>query len=104
MRSVNCRLASPWVTALGAGDEVSFAPVRNHIDTCLHCQASIARQRRLRRSLEDLASVSVNAPRSTLSRASGQRSSLARPVVLGALGAALAVGIGVVGFRRTVVG
>ena len=104
MTSVNCRIAAPWVTALGSGDDVSFAPIRKHIDTCLYCQASIARQRRLRRSLEDLASVSVNAPLSAFPQVSGRRSGSARTVVLGALGAALAIGIGLVGIRRTAAG
>lgn len=104
MTSVSCRIATPWVTALGSGDDVTFSPVRKHIDTCLYCQASIARQRRLRRSLKDLASVSENAPAEPSARSSARRTESARPVVVGVVGAALAVGIGVVGLRRTVTG
>ena len=100
MTSMNCRIAAPWVTALGSGDDVSFAPVRNHIGSCLYCQASIARQRRLRRSLEDLATATEPAPAFVLPLRAGERSALRRPFVLGAVGAALAVGIGVVGLRR----
>ena len=62
MTSVNCRLAAPWITALGSGEDVSFTPVRNHIDSCLHCQAGVARQRRLRRSLEELAKAPETSP------------------------------------------
>jgi hypothetical protein len=101
--SVNCRLAAPWVTALGSGDDVSFGPVRSHIDTCLYCQASIARQRRLRRSLEDLATVPESSPAFGFPRHVEDRSTLRRQLVVGAVGAVVAVGIGVVGLRRTLV-
>ena len=101
MASVNCRLAAPWVTALGSGDDVSFGPARNHIDSCLYCQASIARQRRLRRSLEELATVPQASPAFGSPPQVEERSTLRRPLVLGAVGAAVAVGIGVVGLRRT---
>ena len=101
MNSVNCRIAAPWVTALGSGDDVAFVPVRSHIDSCLYCQASVARQRRLRRSLEDLATVNETAPVVPLSPQASERSSARRPLMLGAVGAALAVGIGVVGLRRS---
>ncbi len=100
MTSVNCRIATPWVTALGSGDEVSFTLVRNHIDTCLYCQASIARQRRLRRSLEDLAVLPETSPVLGLPQQGGQRFSFRRRAALGAAGAALAVGVGVIGLRR----
>ncbi len=101
MTSVNCRIATPWVTALGSGDDVSFALVRNHIDSCLYCQASIARQRRLRRSLEDLAALPETSPVLGLPQQGGQRFAFRRRATLGAVGAALAVGIGVIGLRRT---
>lgn len=102
MTSMNCRIAAPWVTALGSGDDVSFAPVRSHIDSCLHCQASIARQRRLRRSLGDLATVPETAPAFGFPPRTTARSSNRRPVILGAVGAVVAVGIGVAGLRRTI--
>ena len=98
MTSLNCRIATPWVTALGSGDDVSFAPVRNHIDSCLYCQASIARQRRLRRSLEDLATLPET---SDVLHHAAERLSFRRRATLGAFGAALAVGVGVIGLRRT---
>lgn len=100
MTSVNCRIAAPWVTALGSGDDVSFAPVRKHIDTCLFCQASVARQRRLRRSLEDLAAVPEPSPVIEFPSRTVERSSHRRPTMLGAAGAVLAVGIGLIGIRR----
>lgn len=103
MTSVNCRLAAPWVTALGSGDDVRFGLARNHIDSCLYCQASIARQRRVRRSLEGLASVSESAPSDNVLFASGTRVRSGRSVVVGAIGAALAIGIGVAGLRKTLV-
>ncbi len=101
MTSVNCRIATPWVTAIGSGDDVSFAPVRNHIETCLYCQAGVARQRRLRRSLEELATVPESAPVFGFPLPPTERPSPRRPIVLGAVGAAVAVGIGLVGLRRT---
>ena len=100
MRAVNCRLATPWITALGSGDDVSFGPVKHHIDTCLNCQASIARQRRLRRNLEELATVPETSPAFGFRPPAAERSSPSRPAMLGALGAVLAVGIGVIGLRR----
>lgn len=103
MTSMNCRIAAPWIIALGSGDDVSFAPVRNHIGSCLYCQASIARQRRLRRSLEDLAAVPEPSPAFALPPRAGERSTRRRPLVFGAVGAAVAVGIGVIGVRRTLV-
>lgn len=101
MTSVSCRIAAPWVTALGSGDDVSFGPVRRHIDTCLYCQASIARQRRVRRGLEDLAAVPETSPVVGFPVQVVDRSSGRRPAMLGAVGAVLAVGIGVIGIRRT---
>jgi anti-sigma factor RsiW len=101
VNSVNCRIAAPWVTAIGSGEDVAFAPVRNHIETCLYCQASVARHRRLRRSLEDLASVSVTAPAGASLFPTESPDVSGRPLVVGVLGAALAVGIGVIGIRRT---
>jgi hypothetical protein len=94
-------MAAPWITAMGSGEVVGFTPVRNHIDSCLYCQASIARHRRLRRSLEDLASVPEKAPPFGFPSRIGEQSSPRRPVVLGALGAVVAIGIGVIGLRRT---
>ena len=100
MTSVNCRLASPWITALGSGDDVSFTPVRKHIETCLKCQASIARQRRLRRNLEELAAVPETSPAFGFRPSTDERSSPGRPAILGAVGAVVAIGIGVIGLRR----
>ena len=100
MTSVNCRIAAPWVTALGSGDDVSFAPIRKHIEACLYCQASIARQRRLRRSLEDLAAVPETSPVIGFPSQTVGRPSPGRPKMLGAVGAVVAVGIGVIGIRR----
>ena len=101
MNSMTCRIAAPWVTAMGSGEDVSFAPVRNHIETCLNCQASMARQRRLRRSLKDLATVSETAPSGAPLLPPPPPDTSGRPLVVGALGAALAIGIGVIGIRRT---
>lgn len=98
---MKCRIAAPWITALGSGEEVSFAPVKHHIDSCLKCQASVARQRRLRRSLEDLASLREAAPAAKPSGDVADGATPRRPVILGAVGAAIAVGIGVIGLRRT---
>ncbi len=101
MSSVSCRIAAPWVTALGSGEEIGFTPMRNHIETCLYCQAGIARQRRLRRSLEELAVVSDTAPTGRLSGGTAQRRRVGRSVLVGTIGAAVAVGVGVIGIRRS---
>lgn len=101
MTSLKCRIAAPWIVALGSGEEVPFAPMNDHIERCLYCQASIARQRRLRRSLEDLALLPESAPAPGVPHPAAEGSMPRRPLILGAVGAAIAVGIGVIGLRRT---
>jgi anti-sigma factor RsiW len=85
---------------MGAGDEVSFVPVRNHIETCLNCQASLARQRRVRRSLEDLSSIAEAAPVAAMVLGVESQERRAKPSLVGAIAAALVVGVSVFGLRR----
>ncbi|HEY5652669.1 MAG TPA: hypothetical protein VIW46_14580 [Acidimicrobiia bacterium] len=87
---------------MGAGDEVSFAPVKHHIETCLSCQASLARQRRVRRSLEDLSSVRQAAPIRGVVFGVESEARQKKPIIAGAIGAALVVGLGLIGLRRAV--
>lgn len=102
MKPLRCRVSAPWVTAMGAGDAVAFAPVRHHIETCLSCQASLARQRRVRRSLEDLSVVKQPAPMSGIVFGVESSSRPKKPVIAGAIGAVLVVGLGLAGLRRAI--
>ena len=100
MTPLSCKLSAPWITALGAGDHVTFRPIQNHIETCLRCQAAVVRQRRVRRSLEDLGSVSEVAPVTRVAFRSAPETRRNRQAVAGAVGAALVVGVGVIGLRK----
>ncbi len=100
MSSVACRISAPWITAMGAGDDVSFKPVRSHIESCLRCQAGVARQRRVRRGLEGLGDVAEVAPITRIHVDSAPDSRHGRQAFVGAVGAAIVVGVGVAGLRR----
>lgn len=104
MTTMSCRMVSPWVTALGSGDPVHFAPAERHIYTCLRCQTQLVRVRRMNRSLESLGDRNVSPPL----RAPMTRTGLRETVPSGSrnlragvfVGAGLAITLGLVGVRR----
>ena len=99
MSGVACRAASPWVTALGTGEHVSFGPAVDHIGRCLRCQARVARTRRMHRDLRSMAHRQVRAPDPAGARlGDGDVLRERRPFVIMGLVAVLAAGA--VGARR----
>lgn len=106
MTSVSCRIAAPWVTALGSGDSVRFGFADRHIHACLHCQAQLVRVRRMQRSLEQLGDRRVELPNRQVgygayrweeTSAAGE-SRLIAPYI----GAVVVLVAGVLGIRRAI--
>lgn len=100
MSGITCRAVAPFVTAMGAGDDVSFSLASRHISRCLHCQAQLARTRRMRRDLRSLAEREAMAPRHPIDFVgSGHaRRRDRRPLVV--LGAVAVLAVGALRFRR----
>ncbi|MCP3935004.1 MAG: hypothetical protein GY708_06500 [Actinomycetia bacterium] len=53
-RAVQCESAVAAVASLATGEEPSNRRQAQHVSECLRCQAAVARDRRLRRSLRQL--------------------------------------------------
>ena len=51
---MRCEDVSPLMPALVDGPEVPNIAVQRHVETCLRCQAELARYRRMLRGLHDL--------------------------------------------------
>lgn len=99
MSGIACRAASPWVTAMGTGEDVSFTPAVDHIGRCLRCQAAVARTRRMHRDLRSMADHQVRAPEhEAASRHDDDALRERRPLVI--MGAVAVLAAGAVGARR----
>lgn len=104
MSGITCRAVAPFVTAMGAGDDVSFGPASRHISRCLHCQAQLARTRRMRRDLRTFAEREAVAPQHPIDFVGPGRAARRdrRPLVV--LGALAVLTVGAVRLRRLATG
>ena len=91
VNQITCRIMAPWIAAGVLEGSTHMAPVRDHIRVCLRCQAALVRKRRHDQSSQVVSGVDG-------------ASSNQRVRVLGALGGAAAVAIGIASVRRSLAG
>lgn len=92
MTSVACRVSAPWIHFGSDEQAMDFGPVRRHVSVCLRCQAGLVRRRKLVAQRDNpTVGVDIGPLR--------QRFRL-----IGAIGGAAAVAIGLASVRRSSAG